>query len=179
MNTITSIENLISSLESNEVKSYPKILKSIHFDDRVLEVFQTWEYKGYTRNCLANNEKFELILLCWDGHSNTPIHNHGGEECWVYQLQGSLIEKRFDSGEDDSNLKQVEDLKLSPGKLTYMNDRLGYHSIENQSDQRAMTLHLYASPIKVCQVLNPKNQEFENKLLTYDTNHNKSLVVSI
>ena len=179
MNTVTNIKFLISLLESSSIKLYPEILKSIQFDNGELEAYQTWESNSYTRNCLASNEKFELILLCWDSYSSTPIHNHGGEECWVYQLQGSLKEKRFDSSEHVSDLKLVQELELSPGKLTYMNDGLGYHSIENNSDIRALTLHVYASPIKVCQVLNLENQEFEDKSLSYDTIHDKSLVVTI
>ena len=41
------------------------------------------------------------------------------------------------------------------------------HSIENISTQRAMTLHIYASPIDECKVYNDEKDCFEMKEMSY------------
>ena len=60
-------------------------------------------------------------------------------------------------------------MTLTPGKLTYMNDSMGYHTIGNISNQRAMTLHIYASPIDSCKVYNNEKACFEVKHMSYHT----------
>ena len=78
-------------------KIIPKIIKNIDIDPVILEPHSTWVAHDYTRNCLARSMKYELILLCWDSNSKTPVHDHGGEDCWVYQILGSVEEIRFDN----------------------------------------------------------------------------------
>jgi cysteine dioxygenase len=61
-------------------------------------------------------------------------------------------------------------MELSPGRLTYMEDSMGYHTLKNHSDERAMTLHLYISPIDTCKVFNDTTEDsFKLKELKYDS----------
>lgn len=179
MNKLDSLYALTNLLDKTPVEDYPGILKGVQFDSGVLEPFMTWEAGGYTRNCLAHCDKYELILLCWDGNAVTPVHDHGGEDCWVYQLRGSLTEVRYIQNKDNSAVVPVNEIELSPGKLTYMHDRMGFHSIENRSKNQAVTLHLYASPIQVCNVFNAENQVFEAKELSYDSYKGKTSVIEL
>jgi cysteine dioxygenase len=167
MNHITSIEQLTKTLDSSGPLDRAKIMKRIKIEAHELESFTTWSKQGYTRNCLARTKQYELILLCWDIGAKTPIHGHGGEDCWVYQIQGVVKEMRFE--QVGKLLKATNQIVLAPGKLTYMNDVMGYHSIENTSNQRAMTLHIYASPIDTCKVYNEKIDCFEIKEMSYHT----------
>ena len=166
-NHIVSIEQLTETLDNADPLDHAKIIKRIKIEGHGLEPFTTWSKQDYTRNCLARTKQYELILLCWDIGSKTPIHDHGGENCWVYQVQGTVKEVRFE--QSNGLLKVINQMILTPGKLTYMNDKMGYHSIENISGQRAVTLHIYASPIDSCEVYNDKKNRFEIKELTYDT----------
>lgn len=166
-NHISSIEQLTKKLDSSAPLDHAKIIKRIKMEAHEFEPFNTWSKECYTRNCLARTEKYELILLCWAVGAKTPIHGHGGEDCWVYQIQGTVKETRFE--QNAGRLKATNQILLTPGKLTYMNDRMGYHSIENISDQRAMTLHIYASPIDSCKVYNDEKDCFEMKEMSYHT----------
>ena len=167
MNHITTIEQLTETLDKADPLEHVKIMKRIKIEASNFEAFTTWTKECYTRNCLARTNQYELILLCWEIGAKTPIHGHGGENCWVYQVQGTVKEMRFE--EKKGQLEETNQMILTPGKLTYMNDRMGYHSIKNISNQRAMTLHIYASPIDRCKVFNDKEDCFELKEMSYHT----------
>ncbi len=167
MNHISTVEQLTEALDNADPLQHAKIMKRIKIQAHDLECFTTWSKECYTRNCLARTEQYELILLCWEIGAKTPIHGHGGEDCWVYQIQGTVEEMRFEG--EDGLLKETNRMVLTPGKLTYMNDKMGYHSIQNISNQRAMTLHIYASPIDACKVYNDQKDCFEIKEMSYHT----------
>jgi len=59
--------------------------------------------------------------------------------------------------------------KLTGRRLTYMRDEMGYHMIKNNSEARAMTLHIYALPIDECEVFDEKKETFIDKEMQYDT----------
>ena len=50
-----------------------------------------------------------------------------------------------------------------------MIDFMGCHSLENMSNKRSMSLHLYAKPIRNCNLFDEKTGKFVNKDLVYDT----------
>ncbi len=164
---IRTIKQLTDILDDIEPDEQVKAMKLIQIAASELAPFARWNPQDYTRNCLARTEKYELILLCWDKKSKTPIHGHGGEDCWVYQVQGTVEEIRYK--EHAGNLIETNRMQLMPKKLTYMNDDMGFHAIENNGDQRAMTLHIYASPIDSCKVYNDEKDCFEIKELFYDS----------
>ena len=78
-----TINELITSLIEEERTEYDEIIRSIKIPSNSFNDFCSWSSETYTRNCIVQNEKFELILLCWEQGQSTPIHDHGGEECWV------------------------------------------------------------------------------------------------
>jgi cysteine dioxygenase len=167
MNDIKTIKEFAEILDEIEPHQRAKTMKRINIQAAELATYATWAEGCYTRNCLARTEKYELILLCWEINAQAPIHGHGGEDCWVYQVQGTVEEVRFQ--QEGEALIETNRMTLSPGKLTYMNDRMGYHSIGNISNQRALTLHIYASPIHSCKVYNNQKDCFEIKEMSYHT----------
>lgn len=178
MDYIKTIEELIENLDEADLSEHSRLMKRIKLDAKDLNNYTSWCKKGYTRNCLARTDEYELILLCWDLAAETPIHDHGGEDCWVYQIQGRLEEKRFIKVDDE--LIEKQRIELNPGQLTYMHDRMGFHSLKNLSNtSRAMTLHIYTSPIDRCNVYNETTECFENKEMSYHTFKGMKTVLSI
>ena len=41
---------------------------------------------AYSRTHVVKNEDFELILLHWPKGSESPIHNHEFQRCWIQLL---------------------------------------------------------------------------------------------
>ena len=167
MSLITSIKQLIDSFENTRFSEQVNLIKKINIPSSRFKRYATWAEGGYTRNCIAREDDFEFILLCWDSNSKTKIHDHAGQNCWIYQIQGDMRETRFK--ESDEGFEITHDTVLREGKVSYMHDRMGYHSLENISGGRSMTLHIYASPIDQCQVYNEDTSSFEVVEMEYDT----------
>jgi cysteine dioxygenase len=163
---IKTINDLIVELDEQDKKYYPRILKSLQIPIEKFYDIAEWEADHYSRVCVAKNEKFELLLLCWNGHDQTPIHDHDGQKCWVYQLDGQIEEKRYNL-EGDNELVEVLSTKLTPRNLTYMDDNMGFHSLINASSSRSLTLHLYVNPIEECSVYCEDSKEFHTKSMSY------------
>ena len=119
----------------------------------------------YTRNCIIRKSNFELLLLCWSAGQETPIHCHGGEECWVYLLEGHLEEIQYDFV--DNQLKTLRSSNMLPGGKSFMSDDNGYHKLINKNGSRSMSLHLYMNPIHTCTFYDAHSNSFVSRTLSY------------
>ena len=165
---IQSINDLVTALSEGERTTYNQIIRSIEIPVVEFENFCSWSSEHYTRNCVFENEKFELILLCWEPGQKTPIHDHGGEECWVKAVQGEFEEVIYKLG-DNNELKLIKSGISKTNDITYMIDFIGFHSLQNISTERSMSLHLYAKPIKTCNSYDEVTGELVNRELVYNT----------
>lgn len=166
--THQSISELVTSLSQEDKTKYRGILRSTKISISAFESFCSWSTESYTRNCIVENENFQLILLCWEAGQKTPIHDHGGEECWVKVIQGEFKETiyKVDEGEEVNVIKTSVS---RTNEITYMIDFMGFHCLENLSSSRSMSLHLYAKPILNCNLVDEKSGEFIRKELVYST----------
>lgn len=167
MDSIKTIEQLVEVFEEADLTKQGRILQNLEIPSTEFEEHATWSRGSYTRNCITRRNDFELILLCWDAESKTKIHDHAGQHCWVYQVEGEVREVRLNGPAED--LKSYSDEVLEEGDLSYMHDKMGYHFIQNEQHKRAMTLHVYARPIDSCKVYNDESAEFETVDMEYDS----------
>jgi cysteine dioxygenase len=165
---IHSLNLLISALKNEQSTKYHDILHSMEIPKSAFEFFCSWSESTYTRNCIFENERFELILICWQSSQKTPIHDHGGEECWVKFIDGEFKETIYKSNEvSEVNIQKSTLLKA--GDISYMIDFMGCHQLKNLSNQRALSLHLYAKPIRSCNIYDEQAKEFVQKKMSYHT----------
>ena len=165
---IRTLDALITALNTEEQSKYNQLIRSVKFPINYFDKQSSWCAKYYTRNCLAENDKFELILLCWNAKQITPIHDHGGEECWVVVIDGKFRETLY--AEDPSGkLTAIKTIISKCNDITYMIDFMGFHRLENLSNKRSLTLHLYAKPIRSCNVFDEVTKKFVNKNMVYST----------
>ena len=167
MNKIHKIQDLLRELNSSEIQSFPPILKRLDLDSSELKAYESWDKQDYSRNCIEKNDRYELLLLCWNPGDRTPIHNHGGQRCWVYQISGEIEEIRFDTS--DSEPREIYRQTLKPNQLTYIDDAMACHVLANPGVVRSVSIHVYAAPIENCDIYNAEKKCFEAKELAYDT----------
>lgn len=167
LSTYKTINDLTDAL-CDESVDFDTVIRSVDLPLDELDQYCFWSADSYTRNCIINCENFELILLCWENGQITPIHDHGGEECWVRIVKGNFKETIFQI-DDKGDLKKIKTTESAVGDISYMKDFMGFHSLENLDDSRSMSLHLYAKPIRNCQLFDEKAGEFVKKELVYDT----------
>jgi cysteine dioxygenase len=165
---LQSLNDLISALSDGERTTYNHIIHSLQLEPNAFEKYANWSKDCYTRNCIADTEKFELILICWCAGHQTSIHDHGGEECWVKVIEGEFKETLYK--QDEMGILKLTKTKFSKkNDITYMKDFMGFHRLENSANKRSMSLHLYAKPIRSCNVFNEVSKTFVHKELDYDT----------
>lgn len=88
------------------------------------------------------------------------MHDHADSHCLMKILRGRLIERRFAfpkarNGGEGKELRETERSVLREGKVGYMSDELGLHSIENPSQEDyAVSLHCkFPFILYICLVL--------------------------
>jgi len=105
----------------------------------------------YSRNLIARNSHFTLMLLCWPPNSGSPIHNHGGSECWLRVVQGTLEERLYEKPEEKSPLVRKAVTKHTSPGVCFINDGMGLHAVANPSKtEMAVSLHCYVPGFDVC-----------------------------
>ena len=166
--TLQTIDDLIKALLEGERTTYNHLIHSTEFKPNAFDTYASFSDECYTRNCIIDTEKFELILICWcEGH-RTAIHDHGGEECWVKVIKGEFKETIYKQDEA-GDLNLVKSAISKANEITYMKDFMGFHRLENISNKKSMSLHLYAKPIRRCTIFNETSKTFVSRDLSYYT----------
>lgn len=58
--------------------------------------------KRYTRNLVdAGNDKFNLMILCWNEGQSSTIHDHSDSHCFMKVLKGGLTEVKYNWPQPD------------------------------------------------------------------------------
>jgi len=164
---ITSLNQLLQILPSCTPADYKAIAKDMVIVASDLTKYASWRSDRYTRNCIVRTDAYELILLCWEPGQETAVHCHGGEECWVYNVQGTILETNYEMLNNQP--VETDATELTQGKVSYMNDDLGYHKLANAGAGRCMTLHLYMNPIDHCTSWVEATRAFVPVSPSYDT----------
>ena len=88
---------------------------------------------------------FELFIIVWNKDSKSKIHDHSEKGCILKVLQGELKETIYkDSKSDDLNENIVNTTIIKKSDTSFMHNDLGFHSIENISDDISISLHVYS-----------------------------------
>ena len=88
---------------------------------------------------------FELFIIVWNKGSKSKIHDHSEKGCILKVLQGELKETIYkDSKSDDLNENIVNTTIIKKSDTSFMHNDLGFHSIENISDDISISLHVYS-----------------------------------
>jgi cysteine dioxygenase len=136
--------------------------------------FTKFQPNKYTRNLVdTGNGKFNLIILCWAESQGSSIHNHQNSHCFMKCIQGTLVETQYawPNKEDDNKEQPMQVIKrteIKEGEVTYINDSIGLHRVENPSHtDTAMTLHLYVPPYSHCNTYDERTSRINEAFVTF------------
>lgn len=127
---------------------------------------------SYTRTCVYRDDDFEVLLLNWDAGAVSALHDHGGQHCWLAVLEGELRVDdyvRLDAG-DKPGFSQVEPTGsrlLGPGGLDLRSGRFDLHRVSAHA-ARAVSLHVYARPLRRFLVYDEQSGRCQSAIGTYD-----------
>jgi|GEM_PF-5450522 len=111
-----------------------------------------------TRQVMFQNSQFEIVLMSWGSDSSSPIHGHGGSQCYMHILSGELIETRYRPYE----ATPVHEATLTSGSVTHINDHACFHKLSSLVG--AVSLHLYARPLHTMQVFDEAQKNWVDKV---------------
>ena len=148
-------------------------LRGLLVDPGSLSPYLLFAPRRYTRNLVYRDELFELIALCWDPRTESPIHNHSGQLCWLSIQQGALRLENFtslDGPGPGTGIRLVPNggiERAGEGCLDLQQGDNGIHRVSNPFDQRAVSLHVYSRPYDVCLAYDPAARTSREMRLQY------------
>ena len=150
--TIRSIADLVDALHRvTGEKGYLQVLDRVDIPAEEFEPYCSWNDKRYTRNCIARTDEFELLLICYEPGQRTSIHDFATEEAWIHPVAGSITEERFEPT-SAGQLRKVSAAKLDRDSFSYLHNGRSIHRYINAGEERAITLNLYAKPLRTWKV---------------------------
>lgn len=109
---------------------------------------------GYTRTCAYFDDRFELLLLNWSRGAASEIHDHGGQHCWLAVVDGALEIENYDRIDDDGKCEgraaivRRDAAILETGALDLRSGPFDIHRVANAGSKPAVSLHVYARPLR-------------------------------
>ena len=145
-----------------EVSSY---LTDLDIPREKLEKYCHFNDGFYTRNLVHKEREFEILVICWPAGQAAPIHGHEGEKCWARVQSGTLQICNYEQKSlNPLLLKRVEKVLGGPN---YLDGPADIHSVENPSNDSAISLHIYAKPFDSCDIYNLEYNRVERIKLQY------------
>jgi cysteine dioxygenase len=148
-------------------------LRGVLLDPRTLSPFLHFASRRYTRNLIYRDDLFELIALCWDPHTESPIHNHSGQLCWLSIQRGALRLENFaslDGPGPGNGIRLVPNggiERAGEGVLDLQQGENAIHRVSNPFDAPAVSLHVYSRPYDECIAYDPAARTAREMRLQY------------
>ena len=148
-------------------------LKGVLLDPRSLEPYLLFAERRYTRNLIYRDDLFELIALCWEPHTQSPIHNHSGQLCWLSIQTGALRLENFHSLDgpgpgEGIRIVAAGGTDCAPtGCVELQQGDDAIHRVSNPFDQRAVSLHVYSRPFDTCLAYDAAERTSSEMRLSY------------
>lgn len=147
--------------EKVNIEYVHKLMESYTSNRKEWKKFAKFDPHRYTRNLVdEGNGKFNLMILCWNESQGSSIHSHANAHCFLKVIDGSLHEEMYEwpsesEGETQMTPRQVS--QFQKNQVTYINDDIGLHRVENRSHcDKAVSLHLYSPPYSEACSFDPK-----------------------
>jgi cysteine dioxygenase len=150
-----------------------ELLRGISVRPETLDPYLHFEPGRYTRNLIYRDHLFELLALCWEPGSSSPIHNHSNQLCWLAVHEGALRLDNFHSLDgpgpgDGIRLVPNGGIERAPvGCVDLQQGSDGIHRVSNPFATRAVSLHVYSRPYDRCLAYDPVAQTAREIRLVY------------
>ena len=108
---------------------------------------------SYSRTCAYFDDRFEVLLLNWSPGAASSLHDHGGQHCWLAVLDGRVeLENydRLDAGDEPgyARVASRDGISLECGGMDLRNAPIDIHRVCAGAASGAVTLHVYARPLR-------------------------------
>jgi cysteine dioxygenase len=155
-------------------------LKSHPVDEHSLTQYLFFSKKHYTRNLIFKDDLFELVAVCWEVGQASQIHNHHNQNCWMTIPIGKLRVRNFRVLEQKQaagycRLEPTDAFDIHKHMPAEVDPAEPVHQVLNlaESNQRAVSLHIYSRPFDRCLVYSLDTSEYREVPLHYTSEYGK------
>ena len=140
-----------------------------------------WDTDCYTRNLVYKDDRFELMVICWEKGQVSRVHNHSDQKCWMTVPVGRLRGQNFAIAEMDEakgycKLNPTDTFELSNCLAAKVELEEPIHQIRNEAEfgERAVSIHIYSKPFDSCLSYCRNTDTFKRVQLFYSSIGGKS-----
>lgn len=178
MNLLTNrltLDNFILEMmrippENLQIQQLQDLVEQLDVNDILLRQHISFSDNTYARKLLCRTSRFDMLVLCWHPGQYTTIHDHAGSLSVTRVRSGILTARTFEVYDRISPQEQLVRLKseeeLGRGGLAIV-DRDEIHQLANTSDERLVTFHVYAPPLRNINVYCPNSGQVDLVTLQY------------
>jgi cysteine dioxygenase len=148
LNSSNALALLVEVLRATSVLNrdrIEKILRSAKIDIADVGPFIQFSENYYTRNLVFGNERFQVLILCWNPSQGSQIHGHGQSACGVKVIAGTATEASFHAMTDSHPYRTQ--VLTATDVVAGNSDHI--HQVTNASNDPLITLHVYSPPLVV------------------------------
>ncbi|MCL1474112.1 cysteine dioxygenase [Argonema antarcticum] len=146
------------------------LVAQLDLNDTLLRQHITFSDKTYARKLLCRTSRFDMLVLSWHPGQFTTIHDHAGALNVTRVRSGTLTARLFEVYDKRSSTEQLVRVEsqeqLVRGELASV-DRDRIHQLANTSDEKLVTLHVYAHPLSSINVYCPNSGQVDRVALQY------------
>lgn len=124
-----------------------------------LQPYLFFRPNAYTRNLVYRDDDFELLVLCWDGGTRSPVHGHAEQEWFFLAQTGAFRIDNFAllAGGKGPGFAHLEHegtlLNVTSRMVDHRSSSADIHRVSLMPGvARAVSIHVYARPIDRCLV---------------------------
>jgi cysteine dioxygenase len=114
------------------MESLRTIIDNIDYKDFIL-----FHDEKYNKILLAQNEKYDVYLICWRTGQKTRVHDHPSGGCLMKIVSGTLLEENYRSTTGEFLYPRT----FFPGTYAFKSGDLVVHRITAMED--TVSLHVY------------------------------------
>lgn len=166
---LTRFVEYLSQLPNEEfnVEKVFQLMKLVNIEDQEIKKCINFSDENYTRNLFFKDNRFEILIMCWNTNQKSPIHDHYQSFSVEKLFSGKIINTNYhyvNPETDEIQETNSEDLNAggvifsSPGEV---------HKIEPADNLPAVSIHLYSPPLKQMKCFNLENKTAQWAKLRY------------
>jgi predicted metal-dependent enzyme (double-stranded beta helix superfamily) len=124
----------------------------------------------YARNLVCRTPRFDMLVLCWQPGQQTTIHDHAGSLNVTRVYSGTLTSRTFEAydrpGPGRVLVRPQDEEQLGKSSVSCV-DYKDIHQLANTSNDKLVTVHIYARPLKDITVYEPDSGEAKRMTVRY------------
>jgi len=151
-----------------------KFLSENPVDVESMSPYYYWSPENYTRNLVYKDDRFEVMVICWEVGVASRIHDHADQMCWMTVPLGRLQGQNFAIDEMDETrgycrLRETNSFELSNCLAATVELEEPIHQVLNLPEygERAASIHIYSKPYDHCLSFCRDTDTFKRVELSY------------